>query len=266
MQRRFEFRDIRDLGERTDDVDFCAAASLLTTRVAVEKAGVFADVFIHWDDIDWCYRVRKAGFRVMATTLSSVSHPEDTGKASEWIVYYDVRNSLWFAARHVPLLARWLWRWYVESGKFWCVYHGKKATLRMVNLGIRHAKSGELLMRAELPLTPCPRTIAELVENADYVGVLARPKEVGEAMANALKAAGAENVRVIICRRENTNKVWKYVLAFAAQIAMQFAVWRAKKPVVFQDSFCVVNYPLRLSGAEKHFFAASGGKAEVLPT
>jgi hypothetical protein len=253
------------LGERTDDVDFCAAASLLTTRTVVEKVGLFADIFIHWDDVDWCYRVRKAGFRVVATTLSSVNHPEDTGKASEWIVYYDVRNSLWFASRHLPPLLRWLWRWYVECGKFWCVYHGKKATLRMAALGIRHAKSGELLMRGELPLSPCRHTIAELVEGADCVGVLARPKEVADAMSDALRSAGAKNVRVIICRRENTNKVWKYVLAFAAQISMQFAVWRAKKPVVFQDSFCVGNYPLRLFCAEKHFFAASNGKVEILP-
>ncbi len=265
MQRRFEFSDIRELGERTDDVDFCAAASLLASREAVEKAGIFADIFIHWDDIDWCYRVRDAGFRVMATTLSTVNHPEDTGKASEWIIYYDVRNSLWFAKRHIPLLAQWLWRYYVWRGRLWCVYHGKKATLRMVDLGVRHAKSGELLMRSELPLKPCTRTIAEIVKDADYVGALARPKDVGEAMVNALKEAGAKNFHVIICRRENTNKVWKYVLAFAAQIRMQFAIWRAKRPVVFQDPFCVANYPLRFFSAEKYFFAASGGKVEILP-
>ena len=265
MKRRLEFKDIRDLGDRTDDVDFCAAASLLASREAVEKAGVFADIFIHWDDIDWCYRVREAGFRVMATTRSTVNHPEDTGKASEWIIYYDVRNSLWFARRHIPLLARWLWRYYTWKGMLWCRYHGKKASLKMVALGVRHAKTGELLMRSELPLKPCERSIAEIVRDADYVGVLARPKDVGEAMRTALKEAGAKRFDVIICRRENTNKVWKYVLAFAAQIKMQFVIWRAKHPVVFQDPFCVANYPLRFFSAEKHFFAAADGKAELLP-
>lgn len=265
MKRRLEFKDIRNLGDRTEDVDFCAAASLLASREAVEKAGIFADIFIHWDDIDWCYRVREAGFRVMATTRSTVNHPEDTGKASEWIIYYDVRNSLWFARRHIPLLARWLWRYYTWKGTLWCHYHGKKATLRMVALGVRHAKTGELLMRGELPLTPPSRTIAEIVRDADYVGVLARPKDVGEAMRNAIREAGAKRFDVIICRRENTNKVWKYVLAFAAQIRMQFIIWRAKKPVVFQDPFCVANYPIRFFSAEKHFFAAADGKAELLP-
>lgn len=265
MKRRLEFKDIRNLGDRTDDVDFCAAASLLASREAVEKAGIFADIFIHWDDIDWCYRVREAGFRVMATTRSTVNHPEDTGKASEWIIYYDVRNSLWFARRHIPLLARWLWRYYTWKGTLWCHYHGKKATLRMVALGVRHAKTGELLMRGELPLTPPSRTIAEIVRDADYVGVLARPRDVGEAMRNAIREAGAKRFDVIICRRENTNKVWKYVLAFAAQIRMQFIIWRAKKPVVFQDPFCVANYPIRFFSAEKHFFAAADGKAELLP-
>ena len=247
-------------------MDFCAAASLLASREAVEKAGIFADIFIHWDDIDWCYRVREAGFRVMATTRSTVNHPEDTGKASEWIIYYDVRNSLWFARRHIPLLARWLWRYYTWKGTLWCHYHGKKATLKMVDLGVRHAKTGELLMRSELPLKPCERSIAEIVRDADYVGVLARPKDVGEAMRNALLEAGAKRFDVIICRRENTNKVWKYVLAFAAQIRMQFIIWRAKHPVVFQDPFCVANYPIRFFSAEKYFFAAANGKAEVLPT
>ena len=265
MKRRLWAKDIRDLGDRTDDVDFCAAASLLASREAVEKAGIFADIFIHWDDIDWCYRVREAGFRVMATTRSTVNHPEDTGKASEWIIYYDVRNSLWFARRHIPLLARWLWRYYTWKGTLWCHYHGKKATLKMVDLGVRHAKTGELLMRSELPLKPCERSIAEIVRDADYVGVLARPKDVGEAMRNALLEAGAKRFDVIICRRENTNKVWKYVLAFAAQIRMQFIIWRAKHPVVFQDPFCVANYPIRFFSAEKYFFAAANGKAEILP-
>ena len=265
MKRRLTSKDIRNLGDRTDDVDFCAAASLLASREAVEKAGIFEDIFIHWDDIDWCYRVREAGFRVVATTRSTVNHLEDTGKASEWIIYYDVRNSLWFARRHIPLLARWFWRYYTWKGTLWCHYHGKKATLRMVALGVRHAKTGELLMRNELPLTPPSRTIAEIVRDADYVGVLARPRDVGEAMRNALKEAGAKRFDVIICRRENTNKVWKYVLAFAAQIRMQFIIWRAKHPVVFQDSFCVANYPIRFFSAEKYFFAAANGKAEVLP-
>ena len=265
MWRHYEFSDIRKLGDLTEDVDFCAAASLLASRDAVEKAGIFADIFIHWDDIDWCYRVREAGFRVMATTRSTVNHPEDSGKASEWIIYYDVRNSLWFARRHIPRLAQWLWRYYTWKGTLWCRYHGKRATLRMVALGVRHAKTGELLLRGELPLTPVARTIAEIVRDADYVGVLARPKDVGEAMRNALMEAGAKRFDVIICRRENTNKVWKYVLAFAAQIRMQFIIWRAKHPVVFQDPFCVANYPIRFFSAEKHFFAAADGKAELLP-
>ena len=120
-------------------------------------------------------------------------------------------------------------------------------------------------MRSELPLKPCERSVADIVRDADYVGVLARPKDVGEAMRNALEEAGAKRFDVIICRRENTNKVWKYVLAFAAQIRMQFVIWRARHPVVFQDSFCVANYPIRFFSAEKHFFAVANGKAELLP-
>jgi len=135
----------------------------------------------------------------------------------------------------------------------------------MIDLGVAHSQSGELLLRSELPLTPCSRSVAEIVEGSDCIGVLARPPEVGEAMVHALVEAGAKNVRVIICRRENMNKVWKYLLAFAGQIRLQFAIWRAKKPVVFQDLFCVGSYPLRFFGAERHFFAASNGKVEILP-
>lgn len=266
MYMRFHQKDIRDLGDRTDEVDYCAAASLLVRREVVEKVGVFENIFIHWDDIDWCFRVREAGYRVLATTRSTINHPEDTGKASEWIVYYDVRNSLWFARRHLPRITYLRMRYGIWKGKLWCRLHGKKATLRMVDLGIRHALSGELLMRSELPLKPCEKSIAELVREADCVGVLARPKEVGDAMVAALVAAGAKNLHVIICRQPGMNKVWKYVRAFAAQIRLQFAIWRAKKPVVFQDSFCVWHYPLCIVGAEKHFFAAANGKAEILPS
>ena len=265
LKRRYESADIRELGCRTEEADYCAAASLLASRAAVEKAGVFEQVFIHWDDVDWCYRVREAGFLVMATTESTINHPEDTGKASVWIIYYDVRNALWFASRHLSKSAARWWRFLVHVGRLWCAYHGNKAALRMIDLGLEHSRTGELLMRAELPLSPCGRTLAEMVKGSDCVGVLARPRDVGAAMADALAEIGVENVKVIICRRENTNKIWKYVLAFAAQIRLQLSIWRAKKPVVFQDSFCVDNYPLRFFGAEKHFFAASNGKVEILP-
>lgn len=80
------------------DVDYVPACSLLIKRECLENTGIMDDrFFLYWDDMDLCTRVKRSGYKVMATTSSSVWHKHkgvtDTTTTSN---YYFLRNKLYF--------------------------------------------------------------------------------------------------------------------------------------------------------------------------
>lgn len=80
--------------------DYCAASSLLVRPEVLERVGLWKDLFIHFDDVEWCLRVREAGFRVVCNPRSVVWHLSADGKPITWILYYDVRNYLYLLRDH----------------------------------------------------------------------------------------------------------------------------------------------------------------------
>lgn len=147
---RFHGLTLTEVGLRTDRVEYVAAASLLTSAEVLRSVGIFEDVFIHFDDIEWCFRVAAAGYGVYATTKSSVNHMESGAKVSDWIFYYNYRNRLWFLKRHLPILHNLVFCEMLAALCLFCLM-GRWAKSRMIWIGMRHSLSGELLMRDELP-------------------------------------------------------------------------------------------------------------------
>ena len=81
-------------------VDYCAASSLLVRLDVLKRVGLWKDLFIHFDDVEWCLRVREAGSRVVCNPRSVVWHLSADGKPITWILYYDVRNYLYLLRDH----------------------------------------------------------------------------------------------------------------------------------------------------------------------
>ncbi|MEM7020927.1 MAG: glycosyltransferase family 2 protein [Pseudomonadota bacterium] len=76
------------------EVDYVAAASLLIRAGVAKEAGLWRDYFIHFDDVDWCLRIRAMGHRVVACSQSLVWHLSAIAKIPTWVLYYDNRNVL----------------------------------------------------------------------------------------------------------------------------------------------------------------------------
>lgn len=58
------------------EVGYTAACSALVRSEAVERVGLFPDVFLNGDDVEWCYRLaHESGGKVGATQGSRVRHP-----------------------------------------------------------------------------------------------------------------------------------------------------------------------------------------------
>ncbi len=82
------------------DVDYVAAASMLVDAAVAKRAGLMEEFFIHFDDVDWCLRIKKMGYRVVAVADSVIWHLSAAEKPITWQQYYDVRNMLFLLKKH----------------------------------------------------------------------------------------------------------------------------------------------------------------------
>jgi GT2 family glycosyltransferase len=60
---------------RDEEVQFITGASLLLSRAAIEDVGVLDEgFFMYWEDADYCFRLRRAGWRLAVAGRSKVWH------------------------------------------------------------------------------------------------------------------------------------------------------------------------------------------------
>ena len=89
------------------DVDYVTGASLAITRQTFETIGGLDEGFTpaYFEDVDWCYRARKAGFRVGYVPQAVFIHKEASTSADKSYegMYLPNRNRLRFVLKHWPL-------------------------------------------------------------------------------------------------------------------------------------------------------------------
>lgn len=86
-------------------VNYLCGCALFIRAEALKKVGLFdAQFFLLWEEIDWCFRLRKAGYSCLFVPKArlwhkiSASFPEGN-RGPVWQYYY-FRNRLLFAKRH----------------------------------------------------------------------------------------------------------------------------------------------------------------------
>lgn len=82
------------------EVDYVAAASLLVRADTAKNAGLWLNFFIHYDDVEWCLRISRMGYRILVSFNSIIWHLSAVGKVPTWIQYYDSRNALYLLKAH----------------------------------------------------------------------------------------------------------------------------------------------------------------------
>ncbi len=92
-------------------IPFCHGAALMVHRSVIEKVGLMRDdYFLYYEELDWCERIRQAGFQNWYFGNSYILHKESvsTGRNSPLKVYYLTRNRLLFARRNYPFPTRFI--------------------------------------------------------------------------------------------------------------------------------------------------------------
>jgi GT2 family glycosyltransferase len=102
------------------DVDGVSGCTLLVSVSAARATGLLDERFhLYFEDLDWCLRIREAGFRVVSVPSAVVRHlgGGSIGRAAPARTYFSVRNHLWVASRHGR------WRGSRLQWPLICAYH-----------------------------------------------------------------------------------------------------------------------------------------------
>lgn len=86
-----------------EDVDYVIGAAVLVRANHLKKVGLLdSDFFLYREDIDWCLRVRRAGYRVLYVPGAKIWHRSHHVRERELprVTYYMARNSLMLLRKH----------------------------------------------------------------------------------------------------------------------------------------------------------------------
>jgi hypothetical protein len=100
----------------TLDIDYVPMCSMLVRPKVVDRIGsVDPDYFVYGDDVDFCTRAKRAGFRVLSAPESKVWHDVtlNSSRLSPFAAYYYTRNCCHNALKftpgwHKPITTGWL--------------------------------------------------------------------------------------------------------------------------------------------------------------
>lgn len=157
------------------EVDWVPACSLLARVDVLRQVGVFDPAwFVFGDDLDWCWRVRSAGWRIVAVPASVVFHRYPGGKTlTPWRAYYSTRNMPELFRRHRSgpsgLFLRWLWLGHgLLHARRWARW-GQAAEAAAAYQAVTDAAARRLGRRDDLPAAVMPFTEAAPELGSDEV-------------------------------------------------------------------------------------------------
>lgn len=95
-----------------DKIEFITGASMLISGDAIRTIGLFDErFFMYWEDGDYCFRLRAAGFRLAVASGSKIWHKQfgSVGKESVLLDKYFNASAAHFFNKHaaVPLFPLW---------------------------------------------------------------------------------------------------------------------------------------------------------------
>lgn len=106
--------------DKTQETDFVSGCAMMVKKEVFEKVGFFdKNYFLYWEDIDFCQRVKKAGFKIVYAPEAILWHKNASSSekpGSEFHQYYQTRNRLLFGMNYGKLRTKFAL--YRESLRF----------------------------------------------------------------------------------------------------------------------------------------------------
>ncbi len=93
------------------ETDYITGACMLVKREVIEKIGLMdEDYFLYFEDVDWCVKARKAGYKCVLVPKAKIQHKVSASTKAESFsyIYYHFRNGLLLAKRNAPFIIKLL--------------------------------------------------------------------------------------------------------------------------------------------------------------
>jgi hypothetical protein len=90
---------------------FGHGAAMMVSREVIERVGMMPDIyFLYYEELDWGWNIRKAGFKNYYVGGSLIFHKESisTGRNSPLKTYYMARNRILFTRRNSKGIQKWI--------------------------------------------------------------------------------------------------------------------------------------------------------------
>jgi GT2 family glycosyltransferase len=95
------------IGTVDHDTDYASGAALFFRSEVARQIGLLDEAFfLVWEEVDWCFRARKAGWRNIIVPAAKVWHKIGVSFGSESSplrTYFSIRNQLLWFSRHTSL-------------------------------------------------------------------------------------------------------------------------------------------------------------------
>ena len=114
------------------EVDACAGAFMIIRAEALKKVGYFdEDFFFYGEDLDWCFRFKEAGYRIIYTPITKIIHykgassgikdsskkiSKATKESKRRVLYESTRAMRLFYEKHYKTAYPPIVKWFVLTG------------------------------------------------------------------------------------------------------------------------------------------------------
>jgi GT2 family glycosyltransferase len=97
------------------DTGYASGCCMLAAAPMIRQIGALNDAyFLTMEDVEWSYRARLAGWRVLYAPTAGLLHKESMSSRSKGAgmfsparVYYEHRNTIWFIREYASALQKW---------------------------------------------------------------------------------------------------------------------------------------------------------------
>lgn len=105
--------------KKDQQVDWVTGAAILVPRSVIDKVGPLdEEIFMYGEEVDWCYRIKKAGFEVNFTSDTKIIHigRGSAQKATSGAIVGEYKGINYFYAKHKAVVALQIARLLLKMG------------------------------------------------------------------------------------------------------------------------------------------------------
>jgi GT2 family glycosyltransferase len=124
------------------DVDWITGAIMLVDTEAIKTVGKFDErFFLYVEEVDWCYRMRKQGWRVHYFAEAGFTHYLGNSKGSQKLFIQYQKASVQYASKHFSAIRRFMFCLAI------LVYLANRMLVESIKLVLGRTADGKIMVR-----------------------------------------------------------------------------------------------------------------------